>query len=109
MVGLVILCIQKGDFRILGLNVCETTKKRVGNMSLELREICTGDINAELVSITVIFNPIGIDWFTQAGVGKSKVSHLSRLRKRGQVRGNPGNSGLQKPRENFMRGSGQLC
>lgn len=61
-----------------------------------------------VVSVTVIFNPTGTDWLTQAGVEKSKVSHLRRLRKRGQVRGNPGSSGLQKPQEDFTRGSGQL-
>lgn len=60
--------IKVGEIRILSLNVCETTKKKIVNESLEFREICSRVISLRVISIKMIVE----EQLTQAGVGKSK-------------------------------------
>lgn len=49
------------ELRMLSLNVCEKTKKRVRNVSLEFKETCTRNINFGVISIKMVFNSTRID------------------------------------------------
>lgn len=65
---------KMGEIRMLSLNVHETTKKKVGNGSLEFKEICSRVISLRVISIKIIVEE---QQLTQAGVGKGKKgSHL---------------------------------
>lgn len=64
------------------LNVSETTKKKVGNGSLEFKEICSRVISLRVISIKMIVE----EQLTQAGVEKSnKGNQLRKMRKASAV------------------------